>query len=251
MNISHEHVIIKPEEASAEFGVLLNEILTVLMEKKDENLKLLKSISSTLTIKNDSSILLFSDQQLKAIMTCGNIQDLFLIELRRCWRWDDFSVLNVLVASLRSQKCNALLVKYKEKIDVKIKLKEIYEHCIKENDFPKGYHTMVAISSKLFSDITKEEYDELKGFISQHCGVESHAISPFIKASSSSLMLEWCIPGAAAAYMIEMATVNKQLFIDHGFVYLKITASVILDERVTFTVSVCSLNCCLSYVARL
>ena len=109
-------MIIKPEEASAEFGVLLNEILTVLMEKEVENLKLLKSISSTLTIKNDSSILLFSDQQLKAIMTCGNIQDLFLIELRRCWRWDDFSVLNVLVASLRSQKCNALLVKYKKKL---------------------------------------------------------------------------------------------------------------------------------------
>ena len=236
-NISHEYVIIKPEEASAEFGVLLNEILTVLMENKDENLKLLKSISSTLTIKSDSEILLFNDEQLVAIMSCDSIQLLFLTKLRKCWRWDDFSVLNVLVASLHSEKCKVLLAQYKEKIDVKIKLKEIYEHCILENDFPEGYHKMVAITNQLFSDITKEEYDELKSFISQHCGVEPHAISPFIKASSSSLILEWYIPGAAASCMTEIATVNKELFIDHGFVYLKITTSVILDERDTVKVS--------------
>ena len=95
---------------------------------------------------------------------------------------------------------------------------------------------MVAITSRLFYDITKKGYSELKSFISQHCGVEAHAISPFIKASSSSLILEWYIFGDATAYMIEKATVSKRLFIDHGFVYLKITASVILDERDTVSI---------------
>ena len=42
---------------------------------------------------------------------------------------------------------------------------------------------MVAIVDKLFSDITKEEYVELKQFISQHCGVEPDVMSPFSKAS--------------------------------------------------------------------
>lgn len=238
LEVPKKDVINKPEEASAEFGVLLNEILKVLMENETDNLELLKSICSSLTIKDNSNILLFSDDKLKAIITCASIKLLFLLELRKCWRWDDFSVLRVLVESLHSNRCEVLLAQYKEKLDVKIKLKDIYDQCIKHNDFPEGYHKMVAITNKLFSNITKEEYDELKCFISQHCGVEPHAISPSIKVLSSSLVLEWYIPGAAAAYMIEMATVNKDLFIVHGFVYLKITTVVILDERCRDTVSI-------------
>ena len=221
------------------------------MENEADNLELLKSICSSLTIKDNSNILLFSDDQLKTIITCASIKLLFLLELRRCWRWDDFSVLSVLVASLRSNRCKELLAQYKEKIDVNVKLKDIYKQCISDYDFPAGYHKMVAITNKFFIDITKEEYDELKCFISQHCEVEPHAISPFIKALSSSLILEWYIPGAAAAYMIEMATVNKQLFINHGFVYLKITTSVILDERCRDTVSISKFNILLSKMSAL
>ena len=151
-------------------------------------------------------------------MACADIRLLFLIELRNFWRWDNFSVLSVIVSSLNSKKCETLLDQYKGKIDAKIKLREIYQQCEKEKDFLKGLHKMVAITSRLFYDITKKEYSELKSFISQHCGVEAHAISPFIKVSSSSLILEWYIPGDATAYMIEKATVSKRLFIDHGFV---------------------------------
>ena len=234
LEASNRNVITKPEEASVEFGVLLNEIFKVLMENETNNLVLLKSVCSSLTVKDNSDIKLFSDEQLETVMTCASVQLLFFVRLRKCWRWDDFSVLSVLVASLRSDRCAMLLAKYEEKIDAKMKLKEIHKYCENKKEFPEGYHKMVAITrNKLFSDITKEEYDEIKNFVSQYCGVESYAISPFIKASSSSLILEWYIPGAAVAYMIEAASVNKQLFIDHGFVYLKITTSVIFDERDT------------------
>ena len=160
-------------------------------------------------------------------------------------------MLSVIVSSLSSKKCETLLDQYKGKIDAKIKLSEIYQQCEKEKDFPKGLHKMVAIASKLFCDITKKEYSELKCFISQHCGVEAHAISPFVKALSSSLILEWYIPGAAAAYMTEMATGNKNLFINHGFVYLKITTSVILDERCGSAVSISKFNKLLSKISTL
>ena len=227
LEVSNRNVITKPEEASAEFGVLLNEIIQVLMENEANNLKLLKSVCSSLTIKDNSGIKLFSDEQLKTIMTCASIRLLFLVRLCKCWRWDDFSVLSILIASLCSDQCAMLLAKYEEKIDAKMKLKEIHEYYENKSDFPEGYHKMVAITHKLFSDITKEDYDEIKSFVSRYCGVEFYAISPFIKASTS---LEWYIPGAAVAYMIETASVNKQVFIDHGFVYLKITTSVIFDE---------------------
>ena len=230
LEVSNRNVTTKPEEASAEFGVLLNEIFKVIMENETDNLELLKSVCSSLTIKDNSGINLFSDEQLETIMTCTSVKLLFFVRLRKCWRWDDFSVLSVLVASLRSDRCAMLLAKYEEKLDAKMKLKEIHKYCENKKEFPEGYHKMVAIIHKLFSDITKEEYDEIKQFVSQCCGVESYAISPFIKASSSSLILEWYIPKAAVAYMIETASDNKQLFIDHGFVYLKITTSVIFDE---------------------
>ena len=236
----------KVDEASVEFGVLLRKILKILTKNKSENLKLLKSICSTLTVKNDTKMSVFSKEQLIVIMAYDDIELLFLVELRNYWRWDDFSVLSVIVSSINSKKCETLLDQYKGKIDAKIKLSEIYQQCEKEKDFPKGLHKMVAVTSKSFYNITKKEYSELKHFISQHCGVEAHAISPFIKALSSSLILEWYIPGAAAAYMIEMATGNKNLFINHGFVYLKITTSVILDERCGSAVSISKLiNCCL------
>ena len=209
-----------------------------MIKNKNKNLELLKSICSTLTIKNDSTISLFSKEQLREIMGCADIRILFLVELRNYWRWDDFSVLSVIVSSLNSKKCLTLLDQYEKKLDGRVKLSEISQQCKKEMDHPKGFHKMVAITNKLFCDITKKEYSELKSFVSQHCGVEPHALSPFIKALSSSLILEWCIPGAAAAYMIEMASVNKHLFINHGFIYLKITASVILDERYADTVSI-------------
>ena len=249
--VTNTDTIIKAEEASVEFGVLLSKILEVLTKNKKKNLELLKSICSTLTVKNDSKISTFSKEQLKEIMACTDIRSLFLIELRNYWRWDDFSVLSVVVSSLNSKKCETLLDQYKGKIDAKIKLSEIYQQCEKEKDFPKGLHKMVAIISKLFYDITKKEYSELKRFISQHCGVEAHAISPFVKALSSSLILEWYIPGAAAAYMIEMATGNKNLFIIHGFVYLKITTSVILDERCGSAVSISKFNKLLSKISAL
>lgn len=227
LEVSNKYTITKPEEASAEFDALLNEMIKVLMENETNNLMLLKGVCLSLTIKDNSGIRLFSNDQLGTIKTCASVRLLFLVRLRKCWRWDDFSLLRVLVASLRSDQCAMLLAKYEERIDAKMKLKEIHEYCEKENDFPEGYHKMVAITHKLLSEMTKEEYDEIKRFISRHCGVESYAITPFIKASSS---LEWYIPEAAIAHMIETASVNKQRFIDHGFVYLKITTNVIFDE---------------------
>ena len=67
-------------------------------------------------------------------------------------------MLSVIVSSfsLNSKKCETLLDQYKGKIDAKIKLREIYQQCEKEKDFPKGLHKMVAITSKLFYDITKK-----------------------------------------------------------------------------------------------
>ncbi|XP_065902173.1 uncharacterized protein [Dysidea avara] len=222
------------EQASVEFAILLQQILKELKKNKDDNLELLKIMSSTLTVKDKSGVRMFGDAELESIKACNDIDTLLVFKLRHCYRWDDHSMLSVLMSSLNAVKCLESLEKFQIKIDIKMKLQEIYEHCLKESSkFPEGYHKMVAIvDKKIFSSITKEEYDELKQFISQHCGVEPYVMSPFSKVSPfSSVVFEWFIPVNAVSYMIETAKNNIHKFTKEIFLYLKISKTVIFDHR--------------------
>jgi len=222
-------------EANAEFGVLLIKILEELKKNKKANLELLKAVSSTLTIKNDSNVNMFNDGEVEKIHACKNIKTLLLVKLRHCYRWDDHSILKVvLTSSLNAEKCLKLLHLFEIKWYSKMKLQQIQEHCLQEkSEFPNGYHNMVAIvNDKKFSSITKQEYDELKQFISQHCGVEPYVMSPFSKASPfSSIVIEWFVPINSVSYMIETAKNNVYEFNKENFLYLKISSTVIFDYR--------------------
>ena len=189
---------------------------------------------SYLTVKGDPSALLFNEDQQEEINVCGNIRTLFRKNLRHCWRWDDFAILTKIVQSLDSNDhCVQLIHQYKKKIYSEIKLKDIHEYCKQESkDLPEGYHKMVAIvKNKSFLYITVEEYTKLKEFILQHCEVEPYVISPFDELGFGSLLLEWFVPLTAVPYMIEMATVNANVFIAQNFIFLKISSTVIFDKR--------------------
>ena len=222
-----------------EFGILLFEILEELEKNETKNLRRLKAISSSLTIQNNSKVHVFTDTQLKEIQACNKINILLTDKLRHCYRWDDFSMLTVLMSSIKSTKCLKLIKNFEIKVNSKMKLQQIYEHC-KEHGFKltEEYHKIIAIvNDKLFSDITLEEYHVLKDFVSEQSGVEDYVISPFTKASSSSVILEWYIPVTAVGHMIKIALRNKRIFFKNCFVYMKISSSVILDCR--NIVSVC------------
>jgi len=222
------------EQASAEFAVLIQQILRELEKNKRQNLELLKIMSSTLTVKDRSGVRMFSDSELEDIQACNNLNTLLVVKLRHCYRWDDHSMLNVLMSSINAKKCLELLEKFRKKISIKIGLEEICKYCLKESRaFPEGYHKMTAIiDNKIFSSITKEEYDRLKQFILNHCGVEPYVMSPFSKASPfSSVVFEWFIPVSAVPHMIAMAKNNEHEFKEEKFLYLKISSEVIFDFR--------------------
>ena len=227
------NMIFTPEQASIEFGILLANILKELGKNEVENLDLIKVVCSYLTVKDDPSSLLFNEEQQQAIDACGNIGTLFKKNLRHCLRWDDFSLLKAIVESLPSPHCIKLIDQFEKKLYSKMKLKEIHEHCIQERkDLPVGYHKMVAIiTKKSFFHITLEEYRELKEFIMHNCKVEPHVVSPFSDLSVGSLLLEWIIPSTAVSHMIEMATMNANVFITQNFIFLKISSTVIFDRR--------------------
>ena len=222
-----------PDEASIEFGILLNEIIKELKKNESSNLDTLKAISSTLTVQKNSELRVFNDRQLEEIQACNDIRTILTQKLRHCYRWDDCSMLHILMRSVNSKRCLSLLKNFEIKINSKMKLQQIYEYCKEKGfEFSEQYHKIVAIvDDKIFSNITLEEYRELKYFTSEHCGVEEYVISPLIKASSSSLVLEWYIPVTAIDHMIEIAFNNKRNFAKNCFVYLTISSSVILDDR--------------------
>ena len=219
--------------ASAEFGILLEQILEELKKHEVDNLKLLKIMSSTLTVKDKSGVRMFSDSELEGIKACNDIDTLLVFRLRHCYRWDDHPVLTLLVKKINSEKCLNLLQLFETKVYSQFKLQQICEQVLQESStFPEGYHKMIAIVEKIFSSITKEEYDELKQFISQHCGVEPYVMSPFSKASPfSSVVFEWFISISAVSYMIERAKSNVTKFTKEIFLYLKISSTVIFDNR--------------------
>ena len=181
-------LIATPKQASVEFAILIANIVTELKKNEKENLEILKRVCSFLTVKDDPGVLLFNEEQQKAIDACADVRILLTQNLRGCWRWDDFSLLRILIESLEySERCEAMLDQYEQKIDSQIKLQQIYEHCIQEKrDIPDGYDKMIAIvHNKIFSHITKEEYDELKKFISSNLEIKSCVIPPFDKAAPS------------------------------------------------------------------
>ena len=93
---------------------------------------------------------------------------------------------------------------------------------------------MVAIVKKKYSCITKEEYDQLKCFISEHCGVEPYVLSPFV-----SVLLEWMIPPTAVTHMVETASKNMSLFSKTSLIFIQIDNITVLDIRENVAVSSC------------
>ena len=229
-----------PHEASVEFGILLDEIVEELEKNEGSNLRRLKTVSSTLTIQKTSKDLLFTDGQLEEIKACDSINTLLVYKLRHCYRWYDFSMLTILMSSIKSKKCLSLLKKFEVKVNSRMILKQIYEHCQQKSvEFPAKYHKIAAIiDDKIFSEITQKECDMLKCFISEQCGVGYHVISPVTRITPvSSLILEWYIPVTAVAHMIKIASSNKVNFIKNCFLYLKISSTLILECRDTVSAS--------------
>jgi len=222
-----------PDKSSFEFGFLLAKIVEELKRNEANNLDNIKTILSTLTVKGNSEELIFSDEQLEAFEACKNIRILLVRKLRHYYRWDDFSFLENILSNLESDKCSKWLEVYGEKLDSKMKLQDIYEYCMTEqHELPEGFDKMVAIvTNKNFFTITLEEYEQLKHFISQHCGVEPYVMLPSFKASTSSLLLEWYIPCSAVVLMKKNAIANLDILIAEGVIYLKLSATVIFDKR--------------------
>jgi len=226
------NLISNPQKAISEFASIVSRIEEILKTDEVNNLKAIKSVCGFVPISTNQDIPMFSEEQLKEIQTCDGIRDIF-IKLRTHWRWDDHLLLTAILDRLELEDCEELLGRYQSKIYCQMRLEEIFIECKKQQrKVPKGFPNMIAIVNNRYSRITKEEYDQLKNFIAEHCGVEAYVLSPFLNMSPSSLLLEWFIPSTAITRMVEMATRSKSVFIEQSFIFLQIADSVIFDQRI-------------------
>ncbi|XP_065902347.1 uncharacterized protein [Dysidea avara] len=226
-------VIMTPGQAATEFAILMAKLIKELQHNEHENLEDIKSICSFLTIGRNSDKPLFNDDQHKAIEACKELKTLFRNAFRHCWKWNNITTLKMIIQSLDSDKCMELIDQYENKIDARMKLEHIYEHYKKEDlTPPEEYHKMVAIiSNKVFSTITKEEYDDLRQFTAEYCGVYPCVMSLSNVSPFNSLLLEWFISSNAVQYMVEISKRNVVNFTNAAFVFLKISSTVIFDHR--------------------
>ena len=226
-------MIVTPDQASDEFAILMKNIIKELKKNETEYLEDIKVTCAYLTVRGDPHVFLFNEEQREAIAACNNLRTLFTGHLRHCWRFDEFALLKRIIQSIDSDHCEEMLNQYEKKLSISIKLRDIHEYCKQEKQpIPAGYHKMVAIvENKIYSRITKDEYDELKEFILKHCELEEHFLLPFSSAAPSSLILEWFVSVTAVSYMVKAATRNVDMFIMNGFVYLRISSHVIFDKR--------------------
>ena len=226
-------LIINPNKAINEFATTVSKIEKILMASGNEvdNLDAIKSICAFLPVSKSSDKPMFTAEQLKEIDACSNVREIFR-QFRFHLRWDDHLILTAILDRLDSEECEELLGKFQSKIDCQMKLEQIFEECKKlKQEVPKGFDKMVAIVNKKYFWITKEEYDQLKCFIAEHCGVESYVLSPFLNMSPSSLLLEWLIPSTAITHMVETATKHKHIFIKESFVFLQIATTIVLEIK--------------------
>ena len=225
--------ITTPSQADAEFAILMMKIVKELQQNENENLATMKTICSYLRIGEDSGISLFNENQLEEIKACTNITDLFTAKLHHCWKWDNISSLKMIIQSLNSDACKKLLDQFEEKIDATMKLQSIYNHCKEENKaLPDGFVKMVAIiKNKMFSTITKKEFDELTQFFSDKCGVYPCVMSLWQVSPFNSIMLEWLVPTTAVEHMEDNSLKNVDKFVMKSCLYLKISSKIIFDHR--------------------
>ena len=224
--------ISNPTEAASEFASILSLIEKILEKDEAENLSAIKSVCRYVTRSSDSGEPMFSEEQLREIRACANLQNI-LLKLRQHWRWDDHLLLTTILYRLDSEACEELLGRYQSKIDCQMRLEEIFNECKKQQqEIPEGFSKMVTIVNKKYLRITKEEYEQLKCFIAEHCGVEPYVLSPFLNMSQSSLLLEWFIPSNAIAHMVEISIKHKSVFIKQSFTFLQIADVIIFDHRI-------------------
>jgi len=203
-----------------QFNALLTNVTQFLDKNCSAKLDKCKEFCSGLTISGTSNELLFRNEQLKPINDCETFKELFRCsELCRHWSWDEHDVIEHIITLSESKESQIELEKYKEFMATKVGMEIIFNT---QSELPHDAIKLSLIVDKPYSLLTVEEYQKLKSYIFKTLQVSSYIKYPYIKVLYSSIHIDWCVPVLAADCIIKMASVKKQVLMEHSIVFVKI-----------------------------
>ena len=216
-----------PDDASIEFGAVVSDIAEELNKciNKNESLNKIKLVCYQIsTVQN---IPLLSQVEIQHIKSSESIYDVFTV-LHPHWNWCSHHILQTIIKRVKSPRAQELLKKFKDKINYKMKLKDVHEH-LKNNKMPipRGYSKMVAILDKDYSEVTLEEGLEIEEFVTECLGQSQ----PSEVNESCSIEIMWYVSSAAVDILTSMAMQRKEEFLLESFLFLKIGENTVFDQR--------------------
>ena len=212
-----------------QFSMLLTNIGCLLDGKCSNKLEKCKQFCCTLKVSDESSELLFDDKQLKEINQCHAFQQLFTSHLHFHLNWEQYFILESIIALTELKEAEDELDKYKKHMASKMGMK-IISDTFSINDLPPNSIKLSIIVDKPYTKLTAGEYIELKDFICTTLKIQNYVTYPYIKFFFESLHLEWYIPVEAARYMIKTAaSLNISLFHQQSVVSLKVGDAILFD----------------------
>ena len=236
-NNDQQHSKQEPNKRSSnafaiQFSMLLANIGCLLDGKCSDKLEKCKQFCCTLQVSDESSELLLDDKQLKEINQCLNFRQLFTSHLRFHLNWEQYLILESIIALTELKEAEDELDKYMRHMASKMGMK-IISDTFSIDDLPENSIELSIIVDRPYTKLTAGEYIELKSFICDILKIRKYVTYPYIKFLIGSLHLEWYIPVQAARYMIKTAaSLNISLCLQQSVVFLKIGDEVIFDRTV-------------------
>jgi len=214
---------------SSQFSVLLVTVVQFLDTVCSDKLEACKEFCSSLKISDNSTQLLFNDEQLKIINDCKTFKELFFsTHLRQHWGWSEYTLLERIIHLSGSQYAEDELKKYNEFMACNIGMNIVSERYSIQN-LPANCVKLHLVLNKTYTKFTAEDYKEVKEFIHKTLDIKEYITYPFIIFLFGSLHLEIYAPKQATEYMIKMAKMKEKVLKENRFIFVQVAGEVVMN----------------------
>ena len=214
------------ENLDADFGYLLFNVCSILNScpNKEQKLNKCKYYCSTLRIGDCSNEYLLNWREIE---DCSDFNE--LLHLKKM-NWEEHSALTKIAEICGSVKAQNQIKKFEQRLALIEGLQLIYDESKYVGDRSEEFGKFCIIIDKSYNKITLKEYKKIKAYIVEILGVSHHVFTGYMKLLRGSLHIEWLIIVRAIPYMIKMAHLKKDVFINEKFVFMQIGTETIFDK---------------------
>ena len=172
----HSHITIS--QLQDDFRKVVTTVLKIVQEEnKMAALQRSKFFCIALRVSDASSVGFFNDEESRKIDLCTDFRELFF-HLRHHWDWDDLIIFESIIHLCETKDGKQEMSKYRRKLALYGGLNLVFDQ--NKNDPPQGYEDYLAIVNKPYNELTVEQFESTKQFISDNLDILQHLFFPYI-----------------------------------------------------------------------